>query len=281
MTSANYYTRSQSEEHILSPCRDLLRHGMHGLLNSPEPQQQQQQQKSPSLLMTSSMYCGGGSSCGGISPRNPREGRVKRNHSREDALGSPFRNIGYDCKYKKERKIGHAHFLVLYNTYVHCTVLVDGATSVSSYALGPPSNVHPRGRSLGARPSSSSSNKKSDSCSVRGFSVHHQQQQQPQLQLQQRRRKNWPEDAKSMENLQVKTGNVTNVHYVIMAFLPRPSQVDTPLSLRLPLGYSPSARKSVSSVGTTGGISSCHSPRNSATLFTKWKIKDPTPLYIS
>ena len=28
---SNYYVRSHSEEHILSPCRDLLRTGMHGV----------------------------------------------------------------------------------------------------------------------------------------------------------------------------------------------------------------------------------------------------------
>ena len=65
-------------------------------------------------------------------------------------------------------------------------------------------------------------------------------------------------DAKSMENLQLDT------------------------SLKLPSGCSPAARKSICSVAVSGGGGGGgHSPRGNATLFTKWKVKDPAPLYIT
>ena len=65
-------------------------------------------------------------------------------------------------------------------------------------------------------------------------------------------------DAKSMENLQMDT------------------------SLRLPVGCSPAARKSIcSGLGGSSSGGGVHSPRTAATLFTKWKVKDPAPLYIT
>ena len=91
--SGNYYTRSQSEEHILSPCRDLLKTGMMSptsrAVNTPE------------LLMTTSMHVESTSSPRGshvLGSHNPRQ-KVRRNHTfnmstsgTADHSPSPFRN---------------------------------------------------------------------------------------------------------------------------------------------------------------------------------------------
>ena len=72
-------------------------------------------------------------------------------------------------------------------------------------------------------------------------------------------------------------------------FPPSFFQVDSQSNLNR-LACSPSARKSIASIGGVGltggggverGASLLHSPRNAATLFTKWRVRDPPPLFIT
>lgn len=80
--NGNCYMRSQSEEHILSPCRDLLKAGLFSPVRGTTPE-----------LMTMSM---GPETlaCHFTSPKNPREAKIRRNYtcnlSTEDTL-SPTR----------------------------------------------------------------------------------------------------------------------------------------------------------------------------------------------
>ena len=87
----NYYTRSQSEEHILSPCRDLLRAGMFSPTRGVTPE----------LLMTSSLHAAE-PPLDLHSPRTTKQ-KVKRNFavvatSGEEHVASPFRSR-FECKY--------------------------------------------------------------------------------------------------------------------------------------------------------------------------------------
>ena len=118
-SSSNYYTRSQSEEHILSPCRDLLRNsgvsaaagGGGGGLSAAGLFLPVHRGTTPELLMTASMH-----EPSVMSPKSNT--KIRRNHTlnlsssgEEAALGSPYRNkTGF---FESEFQISPSLFLLL------------------------------------------------------------------------------------------------------------------------------------------------------------------------
>ncbi len=134
--SSNYYVRSQSEEHILSPCRDLLRAGMHGPSPVNLPPARGATPDPDFLLMTTSLHAGMGDAS---SPRTPLSSVTPRPGSSQ----------------QQRQKIRRNHTLNLSSEhFLSSSSNVDPATSVSTYAMsssGFPSSGHHR-RSLGGRP---------------------------------------------------------------------------------------------------------------------------------